>query len=113
MEKNQILLTSIKSFCTQIQEQQALFPAPQANPLYNTAVDIVKTALNESVERLMTKHNFTLPQNWTYSQIVNEIIGEPADLLHIYYILHDVIIYDFASSHFHEVLNFIHNILGG
>ncbi|KAK7305837.1 hypothetical protein VNO77_43749 [Canavalia gladiata] len=41
----------------------------------------------------MTNHHFSLPDNWTYSQLARDIIGEPAgNLMHLCDVLKDLTI---------------------
>ena len=59
----------------------------------------------------MTDHHFPLPDNWTYSQLAKDIIGEPAgDLVHLCDILKDLTMYGYGSDYFHQVLNILHAV---
>lgn len=99
------ILRALSNLCQLIQQHynQQPLPAPQQNPLYDNAVDTLRTAINESIEQLMIKQHFALPPDWTYTQLGNEIIGEQSDLQHLYSIFHDISIYGFASDHFHQI----------
>lgn len=68
-------------------------------------------AIAKSIEKLMTDHHFPLPENWTYSQLARDIIGEPAgDLVHLGDVLRDLTVYGFSSNYFHQVLNILHAV---
>ena len=59
----------------------------------------------------MTDHHFPLPENWTYSQLAKDIIGEPAgNLVHLCDLLKDLTMYGYGSDYFHQVLNILHAV---
>ena len=131
MENQLILHQTIETICQGISQQQMAFENENlVNPLLpnvdNPANPVVdhqpKTlshfasrrilyAIEKSLEKLMTYHNFPLPANWTYSGLANDIVGEPAgDLVHLCEILKDLTMYGYGSDYFHQVLNILHTV---
>lgn len=84
-------------------------PGDQPITLSHFASDQIQNAIRNSIKKLMSDHHFPLPDNWTYSQLTKEIIGEPAgDLVHLCDILKDLTMYGYGSDYFHQVLNILH-----
>lgn len=134
MQNNLILLNTIQTLCEGISQQQTIFENDQlvspllpnvdnpvnpvvpnvVNPepitLYHFASRRLRASIGASIRVLMNKHNFPLPQNWTYEQLADEIIGQPVDLGHLFEIMKDITTYGFASQAFHQVLDFLHTV---
>ncbi|MCR2848089.1 hypothetical protein, partial [Heyndrickxia coagulans] len=83
---------------------------PDPLPLYHYASNKLRASIGASIRVLMQRHNFPLPQNWTYEQLADEIIGQPVDLVHLVEIMKDITTYGFASQAFHQVLDFLHTM---
>lgn len=142
MENSVILIDTIHTLCEGISQQQTIFGNDQlvspllpnvdnpvnpvvpnvVNPepitLYHLASKRLRASIGASIRLLMTKHNFPLPQNWTYEQLANEIISQavavdisqPVDLGHLFEIMKDITTYGFASQAFHQVLDLLHTV---
>ena len=134
MEKTLILLETIQTLCEGISQQETLFVNDQlvspllphvdnpVNPvvphvdnpepltLYHFASRRLRASIGASIRVLMNNHNFPLPQNWTYEQLADEIIGQPADLGQLFDIYKEITTYGFASQAFHQVLDFLHTV---
>ena len=139
MDNKLILLDTIKGLSSGIAQQEQHFHLDSLinplilNPDVNNFVDAVGMnvgqpvnppvtlshfasnkildAISKSIEKLMTDHHFPLPDNWTYSQLAKDIIGEPAgDPVHLCEILKDLTMYGYGSDYFHQVLNILHAV---
>lgn len=134
MEKKLILLDTIKTLCHGISQQQTFFENDQlinpllpnvdnpGNPvvpnvdnpepvtLYHGASRKLRAAIAASIRILMNQHHFPLPQNGTYEQLADEIIGQPVDLIHLLDIFQDLTTFGFASQPFHQLLDFLHTV---
>lgn len=131
MENKLILLDTIKTLCHGISQQQTFFENDQLiNPLLpnvdNPGNPVVPNVDNPepvtlyhgasrklraaSIRILMNQHHFPLPQNWTYEQLADEIIGQPVDLVHLLDIFQDLTTFGFASQPFHQLLDFLHTV---
>ena len=83
---------------------------PEPLTLYHFASRRLRASIGASIRVLMNNHNFPLPQNWTYEQLADEIIGQPADLGQLFDIYKEITTYGFASQAFHQVLDFLHTV---
>ena len=83
---------------------------PEPITLYNFASRKLRSSISTSIRILLNEHNFPLPQNWTYEQLADEIIGQPVYLGHLFDILNDITTYGFSSQAFHQVLDFLHTV---
>jgi hypothetical protein len=134
MENRLILLDTIQTLCHGISQQQTLIENDQlinpllphfdnpGNPvvpnvdnaepitLYNGSSRKLRAAIAASIRMLMNQHHFPLPQNWTYEQLADEIIGQPVDLVHLLDIFSDLTTFGFASQPFHQLLDFLHTV---
>lgn len=134
MDQTLILLDTIHTKCEGISQQETLFvndnlvspllpnvdnpvnPVvpnvvnPEPLTLYHFASRRLRASIGASIRVLMNTHNFPLPQNWTYEQLADEIIGQPVDLGHLFDVYKEITTYGFASQAFHEVLNFLHMV---
>lgn len=134
MEKKLILLDTIQTLCNGISQQQTFFENDQlrnpllpnvdnpGNPvvpnvdnpepvtLYHGASRKLRAAIAASIRILMNQHHFPLPQNGTYEQLADEILGQPVDLVHLLDILKDLTTFGFASQPFHQLLDFLHTV---
>lgn len=134
MENKLILLDTIKTLCHGISQQQTFFENDQlinpllpnvdnpGNPvvpnvdnpepvtLYHGASRKLRAAIAASIRILMNQHHFPLPQNGTYEQLADEIIGQPVDLVHLFDIFQDLTTFGFASQPFHQLLDFLHTV---
>lgn len=75
-------------------------------------MDTLLNAVTESVKKLMVTQNFPLPENWTYSKIVEQVIHWGSGGSTLYEIFSDITEYGFASNYFHEALNILYSIGG-
>ena len=95
MNNQLILLETVESFCQDISKQNTIFDQdnlvnpvlstgnnpvnpvvpnvvnPESITLYHCASIKLRAAIVHSIRILMTEHNFTLPQNWTYEQLAD------------------------------------------
>jgi hypothetical protein len=134
MQNQLILLATIQTLCDGISQQQTIFENDQlinpllphfdnpGNPvvpnvnnpepvtLYHGASRKLRAAIADSIRILLNQHNFPLPQNWTYEQLADEIIGQPVDLIHLLDILKELSTFGFASQPFHQLLDFLHTV---
>lgn len=116
MEDKRLLLDTLKTLCQGISDQESFsesnhlikpllphFDNP-GNPvvptgdnsepvtLYHGASRKLRAAIAANIRILLERHNFPLPQNWTYTyeQLADEILGQPVDLVHLFEILKDL-----------------------
>jgi len=112
MNKELLLLKTVKSFCEIAVGEQELYlkyedtgsPDKLINhPLFESAKDVLHSSLRKGIAQIMTKENLALPERMTHSDLVDKLIDtqvidqtilEPLDLMRIYNLLENMIIYD-------------------
>jgi len=120
MTKELILLKTIKSFSEiaagELELQQKYNPERVSNPLCDSAKDLLHDSLRKGIAQLLERQNKPLPERMTHydlveklidTQVVDQFIVEPQDLLRIYDLLEDLILYDVHSSCFRTVLTIL------
>lgn len=75
-------------------------------------MDTLFNAVTESVKKTYGNTSFSLPENWTYSNIVEQVIHWGSGGSTLYEIFSDITEYGFASNYFHEALNILYSIGG-
>ena len=112
--ENQLILASaLTSLCTEIETLHNAEPlAGPNNLLYTSAVNIIKTAITHTVEDLFQRHNIPVPPNWTYAQIVADILGDDMTLGNVSSVLQNITQLGLASNEFHQIFNLL-NLAGG
>ncbi|KAK7344696.1 hypothetical protein VNO77_14623 [Canavalia gladiata] len=76
-------------------------PGNQPITLENFASERLLHAISRNIEKLTTDHHFPLLDNWTYSQLERDIIGEPTgNLMHLCDVLEDLTMYGYGSDYF-------------
>lgn len=125
MNKEIILLKTVKSFCEIAVGEQELYLKYEAtgspdklinHPLFESARDVLHSSLRKGIAPILAKENLALPERMTHSDLVDKLIDtqvidqiiivEPLDLMRIYNLLDDLIRYDVNSSCFQTVLTF-------
>lgn len=53
-------------------------------------MNIIKTAITNTVEDLFQRHNIPVPPNWTYAQIVTDILGDDMTLRNVSSVLQNI-----------------------
>lgn len=107
MDKDRILLKTIKSFCEiavgelELQLKYDLaYPERVKNPIYESTMDLLRGALRKGIAQIMEKEKLALPDTMTHSELVSKLIDtqvvdqflvEPPDLLRIYNLLENLI----------------------
>ncbi|KAL4280139.1 hypothetical protein GQ457_03G016620 [Hibiscus cannabinus] len=108
MHKDLILLKTVKSFyeiAVGELELQLKYdtgsPEKVSNPLYESTKDLLHSALRKGIAKILEKQNLALPEKMTHSelvdklidtQVVDQFIVEPPDLMRIYNLLEDLIL---------------------
>ncbi|KAL4281163.1 hypothetical protein GQ457_03G016610 [Hibiscus cannabinus] len=108
MHKDLILLKTVKSFCEIAVGELELqlkydtgSPEKVSNPLYESTKDLLHSALRKGIAKILEKQNLALPEKMTHSelvdklidtQVVDQFIVEPPDLMRIYNLLEDLIL---------------------
>lgn len=126
MEKNKILLKTLKSFCEIAQgeyelelDQANCSPSMRKNPYFESSKDLLNSALEKSVKEIRDRHNLGLPDNLSYPDLVEKVIStkvvdpcnlEPIDLMKIYNMLEDLILRDVHSSTYQTIINLLNNL---
>lgn len=102
-----IVVNALTSLCNEISNQHNGEPPAGPNDiLYTTAVNITRGAITDTVEHLFQRHNIPLPPNWTYGQLVTDILGNDLTLQNVSSVLQNITQLGLASDEFHQLLNF-------
>ncbi|KAL2457041.1 Uncharacterized protein Fot_56452 [Forsythia ovata] len=113
-ENQLILITAINSLCQEMENRLNSDPLPGPNnPMYTSALNTTTEALTATVQHLFQRHNLTLPPNWTYAQIVADILGDEMTLGNVASVLSNITKLGLASNEFHQIFNLLNLTSGG
>ena len=108
-----ILVNAVNSLCQEMENLQNSGPLPGPNDqLYTSALNTTTEALTATVQHLFQRHNLALPPNWTYAQIVADILGDDMTLGNVASVLSNITQLGLASNEFHQIFNIL-NLTGG
>lgn len=65
------------------------------------------------MEHLFQRHNIPLPPNWTYGQLVTDILGNDLTLQNVSSVLQNITQLGLASDEFHQLQHFFNLAAGG
>lgn len=125
MNKELLLLKTVKSFCEIAVGEQELYlkyedtgspDQPINHPLFESAKGVLHSSLRKGIAPIMAKENLALPERMTHSDLVDKLIDtqvrdqtilEPLDLMRIYNLFENMIIYD---VNIHSMLTTLFNL---